>query len=354
MPRAVLLVFVAVGLVAGARAGDGVPTSIKTALARGGVNLQFDFYDVDKYNPHGFDAELPLIAAAGAGHVRLPISMDVLEQGATGALRDDRAADVVGFVRRAQAERLVTIVDIHNTGQKEPGGDWTEDYMGRLRNPAVAERHIRLLSHLAAHLSAHADTDWFVLQPANEPIFGDDPKVWYDHQARLLRAMRQASPTCVFTAVANDWQGIDATVNDLNPTVAPYNDPRLIFDVHLYDPMSLTHCAYPGRGDHSAGLTWPGVYKDWRGEGRWDRARLAALVQPLAIWRDRHGVTVHFSEIGTAAALAEDVRAAYLGDLTSVLRAKDMGYTVYEWRLNFGVKQHPKVLRAVFRPDEAR
>lgn len=346
--RILLLTLAILFSVTTTHAQDGIPANIRQALLRGGVNLQFNFYDVDTYNPRAFDAELPLIAAAGAGHVRIPISMDIVEQGTSGNLRPDRAADIVGFIQRAQAVGLVTIVDIHNTGQKLPNGTWNEDYMGGLRQASVRTRHISLLSQLAAYLGTNADTNWFVLQPANEPIFGSDPQVWYNHQARLLPAMRAACANCVFFAMANDWQGVEATIWNIDPSKAPYNDRKLIFDIHEYEPMSLTHCQYPGRPNNCPGLTWPGTYETWRGTHYWDRAKLESLLRDLFAWRDRHGVVIHFSEIGTTASLAESTRAAYLGDLTGILRDNGAGYTLYEWHRNFGIKQHPQVVRAVF------
>lgn len=101
-----------------AQAVDPIPANVAKALRAGGVNLVFSFYDTDNYRPNDFDAELPLIRSSGAGHVRLAMSMDILENGTTGTLRDDRWQDLKGFIVRAQANGLVTIVDIHNTGLK--------------------------------------------------------------------------------------------------------------------------------------------------------------------------------------------------------------------------------------------
>ncbi|MCA9907576.1 MAG: hypothetical protein KC519_02930, partial [Anaerolineae bacterium] len=61
-----------------------VPATIRNALLKGGIALVFGCYNSDSPNLDEFDAELPLIAAAGAGHVRLTCSMDVLENGTTG------------------------------------------------------------------------------------------------------------------------------------------------------------------------------------------------------------------------------------------------------------------------------
>ncbi|MCA9911178.1 MAG: cellulase family glycosylhydrolase [Anaerolineae bacterium] len=324
-----------------------IPENIREALLAGGVNLQFGFYDADNYDPHQFDDELPLIAAAGAKHVRLPISMDVLERDQTGRLRSDRFVDLKNFVELAQSNGLVTIIDVHNTGMREcEGCPWTENYMWGVTDSAVRTRHTRLLLALTTELyRSGLERDWFVIQPANEPIFSANPGDWYDYQAELLGEMRLECPDCVIFAMANDWQSIIATVSNFNP---PFDDPLLIYDVHFYEPLGLTHCAYPGQANQCGGLEFPGTYETWRGEELWDRARIEALFQPLVDWRDQYGVTVHFSEVGTADGLAEDVRAAYLGDVTSIMRDNGFGYTIYEWHRNFGIKNFPEVIAAVF------
>jgi hypothetical protein len=341
--------------VAASLAGSSIPNNIRQSLAAGGVNLTFSFYDVDTYNPNGFDAELPLIAAAGARHVRIPISLDIIEQGTSGVLRQDRYQDIVNFVNRARGYGLVTIIDIHNTNQKRPDGYWNEDYMGGLRDEGVRVRHLSLMTEFVRKLyQDNVDRSWFVFQPANEPIFvWGDQDVWYNHQAALLPAMRQACPDCVFFAMAHDWQGVEATYRNIDPTRAPFNDPNLIFDVHFYDPITLTHCAYPGQPNNCAGLQWPSTFSTWRGDQFWDRNFIASLLQPLWEWRDRYGVFVHFSEFGTTAMLAENVRAAYVGDMANLFRQNSAGYTLYDWSGTFGTKQHPSVVRAAFSPPAA-
>lgn len=326
-----------------------LPENIRKALIAGGINLVFDWYnsDPDMYNPTGFDGELPLIVAAGAKHVRLPISMDIIEDGTTGKVRTDRYADLLKFLTLAKSHGLVVIVDMHNTGMKEPGdADWTDDYMGQLTSPEVRARHLSLLTDLAGRLGKDADLDWTVLAPANEPIFTTGNKaIWYAHQKTLIPAMRAVAPGLVLVSMANDWQGIEATLQE--PSL-PFADDRVIVDCHFYEPMGITH---PKKGKEAA-VTYPGVYQTWRGSELWDKSRIEKLFIELAAWRTKHNVFVHFSEIGTKCSVPETVRAAYLSDVVSILRGHVFGYTVYDWRTskahNFGIKMHPAVVRAVF------
>lgn len=323
-----------------------LPNNIKTALLAGGVNLVFSWYDKNNYNPTGFDQELPKIAALGAKHVRLCISMDIMEDGTTGKVKVGRYASLIRFLNLAKANNLVVIVDMHNTGQMVPGTTtWTDNYMSQLEDPVVRERHYSLLVDLAGKLGTDTDTDWVVLAPANEPIFvWGDENVWYDYQKRLIPAMRAAAKNLVIMSMAHDWQGIDATVWTFK---TPFADDRVIVDVHFYEPMPLTHCK-----SDCASKTYPATIETWRGTETWNKARMQLLFKDLREWRDKHGVFVHCSEFGTQTALPEAVRAAYIGDVVSILRENGFGLTVYDWNTskptNFGINMHPKVLKAVF------
>lgn len=319
------------------------PATIQNAMSRGGVGLVFDFYDVDHINMHGFDAELPLIAAAGAGHVRPYMSLDTLENGTTGTVRQDRYTQLVEFINLAWSYGLTTTVDIHNTGLREvPGGDWTENYMWGVSNTGVRTRWMNVATELLTKLAADVPHDRFVFQPFNEPISQSN---WYSAQQELFTRLRTACSDCTIIIGARDWQGVEETVNSLDIGFA---SGPVIVDVHMYDPLALTHCSYPGQTNNCPGKTWPGTYQDWRGATFYDRAWFENFLAPLNSWSDARGVFVNVGEFGTASALADSVQAAYLGDMASIFRANGFGFTVHEWHRNFGIKDNPSAVAALF------
>lgn len=330
---------------------SNIPATIINGLRGGGVNLVFGWYNTDSPQLHEFDDDLPVIAAAGGGHVRLPMSMDMIENGTSGTLRADRWAELKSFVNLAKSYGLVTIIDNHNTGlRSSPGGDWEEDYMWGIRISSVRARHLSLMQDLAAHIYAELDRNWIVFSVANEPIYTSDANVWYSYLPTVTQAVRAACPDCVINAVANDWQGVDATVSYLNPSISWW-DSRVIADVHFYDPLPLTHCSYPGQTNTCPGKTWPGTYTDWRGTLYWDKARLESLLNPLWSWASTYGVFVHFSEMGTTGDLADSVQGAYLEDLIDIFRAHNAGWTCYEWDKNFGIANLPRSREACLNRD---
>jgi hypothetical protein len=332
---------------------SAIPQSIVNGLRKGGTDLVFGWYDSNNPSLNEFDDDLPIIAAKGGGNVRLSISMGTLENGTTGKIRDDRYQSLVGFINRAWAVGLITIVDLHNTGISEPGNpDWTDNYMWGIGNTAIEQRHTSLLIDLATRLNSDVPRDRFVIGPGNEPQYS--PR-WYIYQAALIPKIRSACLDCVITAFGDDWQSVAATIYNLNPSNSNWWDERVIADVHLYAPLGLTHCAYPGTTNKCPGKTWPGIYTDYLpadGElfsGTWNKALLESQLNKLWVWQSQHNVFIWFSEIGTADALIDDVKSAYLGDLISILKAHGAGWTCYEWDKNFGMyPNHPKTIAACF------
>lgn len=326
-----------------AQAASQPPATIRNALLKGGVALVFGCYNSDSPNIAEFNAELPLIAAAGAGGVRLTCSMDVLENGTTGKVRADRYAQVLDFINLAWSYGLVTTVDVHNTGMRAPGSsDWTDNYMWGITNPSVAARHISLIVDLLSRLARDVPHDRFVFQPANEPI---DQGNWYTYQQSYFPQLRAMCADCTIEVMARDWQGLEETVYSLN--LSSFTGP-IVVDVHFYEPIDLTHCSYPGSANRCGGQEYPGWHDTWRGHKYYDISWLRDHFALLKNWATQNGVFINIGEFGTTADLAQDVRARYLGDLTSVFREYGWGFTAYEWNKNFGIKQHPQVVSALF------
>lgn len=355
---------------------EPIPARIKTALLAGGTNMSFFFYN---YNAAAIEAaklELPKIYAAGARHIRLLLSMNTIEDGTTGNLRADRYQEVRNFALLAKAAGLVTIVDVHNTGmiklRKNDGTvispvptDWeTSDYMWGIRHADIAARHLKLLTQLAAALYTEDNLrEWYVLTPANEPVYTggstvNAPSIWYNYQKQLLPAMRTACPDGVFTVVANDWNGIEATIYTLTKNM-PFWDERMIVDCHFYEPLEgFTHTY---KGDPTK--MYPGFIKTWRTDqenwtasGRvWNYAELDRLVAMLTDWRDkdpRHPFCL-ISEWGGSKYCDAGSRLRYAIDLEDIFRKRELGYTVYTWSDNdWSIQTDPNLIESLWLSDD--
>lgn len=331
---------------------NAIPSTVMTALKAGGLNIQWGWYDYPKRAAERAQhlADAPAMWTLGARHIRIPCSMETFEQGTTGTVIASRYNEFVAFIKALKALGFVSIVDIHNTGIGSP--DWTDDYMGNLRNAAIADRFLRLEVDLITRLGKEDSIrDWYIFQPANEPIFGGgaqgDKSIWFNFQNKLIPALRAAAPDAILFIMANDWQGIDATIYDLSKNMA-FADARTIIDCHFYEPVEgFTHCD----STSCANAQYPGNLKTWRGNLLWNKAKLQELIAPIAAFRDSKGVPfIHFSEIGmNHKFVAEDVRARYMGDLIAVLRGLGLGYSVYTWGNDeFSIQGQTKVQAVLF------
>ena len=169
-----------------------------------------------------------------------------------------------------------------------------------------------------------------------------------------MPVIRASCPDCVVLAMATNWQTADITMWRLKPRQRPWWDERFIVDVHMYVPLALTHCSFPGKPNTCPGKTWPGTYADRlptgeRFSGVWNKQVMERALKKLWDWQAEQRVTIHFSEIGTTGALDDGPRGAYVGDVVSILAAHGVGWTCWEWNKQFGIKNAPTTKAACLR-----
>ncbi|NTV30964.1 cellulase family glycosylhydrolase [candidate division WWE3 bacterium] len=340
---------------------SNIPSTILNGLREGGVNLVFGWWDPHGYAPTEFDDDLPIIKAKGGGHIRLPVSSDLIEEGTTGKVKESTWQELKTFIEKAKSNGLVTVIDLHHLGVfsldyyqgKSTDTSWT-DFMDKIRYTDWAARHISLSEDIAKHINRDLDKSWVVFQPANEPIFtgNNEPQIWYNHQNKLIPAIRRGCSDCTIFIMSHSWQSIGATVDNMNFSQMQWWDNKMIIDMHYYSPLDLTHCGYTSSTNNCAGKQWPGTYTGWttfgtEHNGTWDKTFLEREFKRVWDYQQKNpGVVVHFSEIGTHSGLEDITRSAYLRDVTSILSANGVGWSCWEWDKNFGIINHPKTIEA--------
>lgn len=324
-----------------------IPTKVANNLKSGGTNLSFPFYeDWNENSQAQHKAALSEMYAKGLRHIRITMSMNNFEDVAkTGKLREDRWLKLLDFVLEAIRVGLTPIIDNHNTGLRgdDNTGDWESDYMGDLRSAAVRTRHISLMKAFAQKIQNDARlVDEAILTPANEPIFDGStgaPSVWWNHQRQLIPAIRSVAPDVMVTYMAQDWNGLEAFINnwDTQMKVFAQGDPRLIADIHFYEPVeSFTHVA-------NATNKYPGTMTTWRGTKTWNKDFLRTLIKPLYDFAKAKNLPlVLISEYGTDKKVDKASRLRYMTDLTDLFREYGFGHTAYTWSYgdNFQINEH--------------
>jgi endoglucanase len=163
-------------------------------------------------------------------------------------------------------------------------------------------------------------------------------------QHRVLRQIRQALPGATVVLTGQDWGSIGGLLS-----LAPDDDPNVVYSFHFYDPAELTSlAAYRPGLDRSALARLPFPVEDrgrcedvaagaadaatrevmryYCGLG-WDAARIGASLDRAADWAAAHHARLLAGEFGASAALQS--RLAWLRSVREALEARGIGWALW-------------------------
>ncbi|HWD41813.1 MAG TPA: cellulase family glycosylhydrolase [Fimbriimonas sp.] len=215
---------------------NGVPAALLDKF-KTGVNVTRWFCylapgdHADHYRTYLTDADFAAFKRLGVGFVRLCISPDaVYRNGSPDAAcltAIDKALD------RFAAAHIAVVWDLHDNGQLKldaPG----QDNAG----------FVSFWKALAEHYRGKREHE-IVFELVNEPVFQNNPEVWYDLQEKTVKAVRGVDPKRTVMVSATSWSGIDTLAR-----FKPLEESNLIYSFHCYDPFFFTH----------QGAEWVGEY----------------------------------------------------------------------------------------------
>ncbi|MCX8155237.1 MAG: glycoside hydrolase family 5 protein [Verrucomicrobiae bacterium] len=332
----------------GAAAPAGVPAVRLERLATG-ANVCRWFRFPARNTPEHFqnyigEAEAALMARMGLKHVRICVAPRVIMDQTTGAILEERGAQLEAAIRRFQNAQLAVVVDIHN-----------EDRAAEL-NPEWQNAFVKFWSALAKRLSSF-DPDWTILEIINEPVFDRREEEWNILNARLAEAIRANAPRHTIMTSGPNWGGIDGLKKlKLLP------DKNVIYSFHCYDPFPFTHqgatwagedvkplrqVPYPSSPEAVAPLLPALADKpssqrmlENYGRQRWNKERLAARFKEGIEWGARNGVPLYCGEFGVFPPYAKsEHRANWFRDFGQVLAENRIGWAVWGWDEGFGLNR---------------
>jgi endoglucanase len=328
-------------------------TQVPAAAARlrHGVNLSHWFsqvyvapgYSAAHYDSYMKQSDLELIAAQGFDHVRFPIGVEHLLEADGSGLDAEFVARIEREIAQLHALGLAVIVDAH------PEAEFKNDLA---RSDDAVERFVSMWSALAARF-ADSDPASTAFEVLNEPDIGDNAR-WVEILNRGLGAIRAAAPEHSVVASGDLFSQLP-TLLEL-PTL---DDGNLIYNIHVYDPMALTHQGArwaPDWAQHTRGLDYPmdlenvsalqaatddpdahAALDEYATEG-WDRARYESFLAPAVAWAAARGVPLTCNEFGVYKTFApRAARLRWLADVTSVFVEQGIGWTVWDYAGDFGV-----------------
>lgn len=183
--------------------------------------------------------------AGGFDHVRLPVRFSAPERTDVKppyTIREEFFQRVDWAVGNALSRGLSVIVDLHHYDEihKDPRGHEQRFYaMWRQISARYADRPAQVAFEIL-----------------NEPNGALEPKLVNEITAEALRIIREKNPTRVVFANCYFW----ANAERLAELELPANDPNVVAQFHMYQPILFTHQGAPWMDPwfHTRGVIFPG------------------------------------------------------------------------------------------------
>lgn len=323
----------------------GPPAAVLARLARG-VNLsnwlqhgRIGAREAERFAPDA--ADWKLIRDLGFLHVRLLVDPDVFI-GPRGLPRADAFADLRGAINAALRADLLVVIALQLPPEHKLPLAGSEAHRYALGGTWRA---------LAAALRGFAP-DRLVLEPLNETQ-ADEALASRALLSFLVGEVRSVLPQHTLVVSGHRYAGI-AELQVLQPLA----DRNVVYTFHFYEPHNFTHQGaswgpplwkelrhwpYPSSPERIApllGSIKPSLRDPlkWHGHERWDRAKIAGLLERAAQWGLRHRVPVWCSEFGVLRPrVAAADRRAWLRDVREELEARKIPWTHWDYAGDFGV-----------------
>jgi endoglucanase len=186
-----------------------------------------------------------MAASAGFDHVRLPVRFTTPERSeleSPHTIRPEFFARVDWALDQAAARGLSVILDVHHFEEihKEPH--------------AQKQRLYALWRQIGARYAGRPPQVAFEI--LNEPNGALEPAIVNEITAEALRVIREKNPTRIVFANSYFW----ANAERLHELVLPANDPNVVAQFHMYQPILFTHQGAPWMDPffQTRGVIFPG------------------------------------------------------------------------------------------------
>ena len=313
-------------------------------------------YQAERLRTYTTDDDMALIAKMGFDHVRVSIDANPLVewQRASTRRRDDQGKDVTPGTTPFMAEldrtvaailanHMAVIIDVH------PESDYKAPL---LHGTASVAKFASLWRALATHF-APLDPEHVFFEIMNEPE-QDDPYRWQGIQSVVAEQIRAVAPRNTIIVAGAHYSGLEDLLR-----LEPIALPNIIYTFHDYEPFPFTHqgagwtsvevqperaIPYPSSPEAVAGKLdqQPDLIGQWfveqYGLGRWDAARVDAMIGFAAKWGEQHHVPVYCGEFGVLRDYADPaMRARWVEDMRVAMEKHHVGWAMWDYQANFGV-----------------
>jgi hypothetical protein len=211
-------------------------TGFQAGVNLGGWLSQYRKYDHDHFNSFIREADIQQIASWGLDHVRLPVDYPVLEEDdAPGVYKESGFAYIDRCLDWCQDAGLDVVLDLHHA----PGYFFgTLDSNTLFKNPEMQERLLQLWRAIVRRYSSRPGPR-IIFEFLNEVVLPDSAP-WNALVPRLIEAVREIDTEHWLMVGGNYWNAVTA-LKDLEH----FDDPRLVYTFHFYEPLVFTHQKAP-------------------------------------------------------------------------------------------------------------
>lgn len=331
----VALIPVCFGVKAAGTALTEVPFH-KGVNVNGWFDRPADQVDMAKYKGEDFD----FIKHIGMDVVRLPINFHSnIGTAPTYTLDEGYLTNLDAAVDLITSRGLWVILDHHSLS------------VGTF--PSDGEAMIRECCKQLA--KRYKGRDRIVIELFNEPFFEDLKQSWPAMQGRIINAIRACDPDRIL--IATPWGCQMSRLSAL----PEYNDPRVIYTFHFYEPMMFTHQgAYWSEFEkYLSGFPFPysasrmpGIPPEWQVvPARVDlyndyaeyatAEKIRSQIQVAVDWAKQHGKLLYCGELGVLNTAAPADRYRWYKVVGDKLAETNIPWTLWQYKdqlpVNFSI-----------------
>lgn len=289
------------------------------------------------------EADVKKLASWGLDHIRLPIDYPVLESDdAPGVYLADGFAVVDKTLAWCKSAGLNLVMDLH----KAPGYAFynSEAQNTLFTSEAAQMRFVSLWEEFAQRYKGEGDNVIFELMNEIVDAHGD---TWNKIARRAIEAIHAIDPNRYILLGGPYYNSSPGLV-----TLEIYDNPRVLYNFHFYDPMHITHQRAPWTLLKDSGVHQPYPAKiegyakmkelfggkipyapaDINENTVFDINFLEACMKPAIEFSQKHGKELYCGEYGVIDRADLESRVRYIADVNAIFEKHRFGRALWSYK----------------------
>ena len=306
----------------------------------GGWISQYGAYDHDHFGSFIVEDDIKLIASWGMDHIRIPVDCPVLEdETSPGKYLDRGFGYLENGVAWAKKHGLNAVIDLH----KAPGFSFsTLEENSLFTDPARQMQMIELWREIARRFKGEGANVMYEL--INEVVEPDSSR-WNPLAQKLISAIREIDADHYIVVGGNNYNSVTELVN-----LEIIDDPKIVYNFHMYVPMLLTHQHASWVKDlleFNRDVRYPSdlsAYRDYAKKyplkdlgalekfGKVDAEYVRWFMQPAVDFIEKHGKPMYCGEYGVIDNADAESRGNWTEDVSDFLLENGIGRAVWSYK----------------------